>query len=415
MIKNRIVYNTFSNYQFTVKAAKDSFLYTDLGEKLIDFTSGWNVANLGWNNKEIADAMIKQVKKNVYIPQWTSDPIQEKYASYFAKALNNGLEVFTRETAGVNANIMAIKTARAYTGKRKIVSFRDSFHGSLYHTLQLGYAPEYAISKAIFLNFENHIHIEYPKVTMGEKNEKEILSNFSKKIEETLSSDKDIAAIVAEAGIVTGWGSTYVAPVGFISEIRRLTNKYKILLILDEVGTGFSRCGKLFGMQIENVVPDIATFAKGMVNGASAIGTMVTTKEIGEATYSKTNPQSTFGWTPVAVAAALKTIEIHKRDKVWEKAKKDGKYLLDTLQNELKNNPLIEDINGVGMEIGVRFRKIDGKKPISQELIKIARKKGLHLAYCDDYNHQIMPPLTIKKSDLDHGIEVFVKAVNSFK
>jgi len=413
MIKKRIVFNNFSDYQFTVLKAKGSFLWNNQGKKLIDFASGWNVTNLGWNHPEITQAMIKQIKTNTYIPQWTLDPIQEKYAEELAKSLPKGLNCFTRETSGASANIMALKTARAYTGKKKIVSFKDTFHGSLYSLLELGYSPNYAVAKAVSLNFQNNIHLDYPRVKSSDKNEKQILTFFEKNLEKVLKDNKDVAAIVCEAGIITGWGSTFVAPKGFLTAIRKLTKKYHVLLILDEVGTGFSRCGKLFGLEIENVIPDIITFAKGMVNGAAAIGAMGTTKEIAEKTINKSNPQATFGWMPDACAASLKTLEIHKRDRIWEKAKKDGDYLLQTLQSELKNYSLIEDINGIGMEIGVHLQK--NEKINMRKMITKAEELGLHLAYADDDNFQIMPPLTIERNVLNKGVEIFVKLLDLFQ
>ncbi|MFA6017440.1 MAG: aspartate aminotransferase family protein [Patescibacteria group bacterium] len=412
MIKNRIIYNQFLDFQFRLSKAEGSFVWDDLGKKLIDFTSGWNVTNLGWNNEEIKKVIVDQANKNIYSSMWTEDPVQKEYAKALTDSLPKGLEVITREATGVTANIMAIKTARAYTGKPKILSFRDTFHGSLYQTLQLGYAPEYPIAKSIFLDFKNHIHLTYPKVKYKDKNEAKILNQFSKNLEEVLKNNNDIAAFVTEPGIISGWGSTFVAPKGFLTEIRRLTKKYGVLLIIDEVGTGFSRTGKLFGINHENITPDIIVFAKAMGNGA-AIAATVTTKEISEKTYIKSNPQSTFGWMPLNVAAALKTLEIHKRDKVWEKAKEDGDYLVATLQSELKNNLLVEDVNGVGMEVGVRLRKnVNDKTKMSQLILKM-REQGLHLAYSDDFSFQLMPPLTIERSVLDRGIEIFVKEIKS--
>ncbi len=408
MIKHNIIYNGFSDFQFTVSKAKGSFIWDDKGKKLIDFTSGWNVTNLGWNNEEINKAMIDQVRKNIYSSMWTEDPIQHEYATKLIESLPKGLELITREATGVTANIMAIKTARAYTGKKKILSFRDTFHGSLYQTLQLGYAPEYPVSKSIFLDFKYNIHLTYPKVSYQNVNEAKILSKFCKQLEDTLKSDSDIAAFITESGVISGWGSTYLAPKGFLREIRKLTSKYGVLLIVDEVGTGFSRTGELFGINHENVVPDIMVFAKGMGNGA-VIAATVTTREIGEKSYTKSNPQSTFAWTPPNVAAAMKTLEIHKRDKMWKKAKKDGEYLLKTLRSELMNSDIIDDINGMGMEIGVHLKSEPQFKTKMREFISKARYMGLHLAYADETNFQLMPPLTIERKDLDQGIEIFVK------
>jgi len=412
MIKNKIIYNSFSEYQFKIFKAQDSFIWDENGKKLIDFTSGWNVVNLGWNNQEVNDAIAKQAKKNIYTSMWLADPIQEEYAEKLTSTLPKSLTTITREVSGVTANIMAIKTARAYTGKRKILSFRDTFHGSLYQTLQLGYSPEYPISKAIFLDFKDHIQLKYPRVNFNDKNEKQILADFLCEFEKILKSDKEIGTFITESGIITGWGSTFIAPKGYLTEVRKLTKKYGVLLILDEVGTGFSRTGKLYGMNNENVAPDIVTFAKGIANGGSIAAT-VTTQEIAEKTYTKSNPQSTFGWSPLNVAAALKTLEIHLRYKVWKKAEIDGNYIVKTLREELKNISQVQDINGLGMEIGVRLT--NGLKNFNMvQFIKKARSKGLHLANADSYSFQIMPPLTIERNVLDKGLEIFVKGIKSF-
>lgn len=411
MIKNKIIYNNFSAYQFKVTKAEESYLWDENRKKLIDFTSGWNVVNLGWNNKEVNDAIIKQAKKNIYTSMWLADPIQEEYAKKLTDSLPEPLSTITREVSGVTANIMAIKTARAYTGKRKILSFRDAFHGSLYQTLQLGYSPEYPISKAIFLDFKNHIQLKYPRINFKDKNEKQILNNFLVNLENVLETESDIAAFVTESGVITGWGSTFIAPKGFLTEVRKLTKKYGVLLILDEVGTGFSRTGKLYGMNHENVIPDIVTYAKGIANGA-AIAATVTTDEIAEKTLSKSNPQSTFGWSPLNVAAALKTLEIHQRDKIWEKSEIDGYYVIKTLRSELSNLSFVEDINGVGMEIGVRL-KTSLKDFNMIKFIEKARSQGLHLANADSFSFQIMPPLTIERNVLDKGIEIFINQIKS--
>lgn len=411
MINKRIIYNNFSDFQFRLSKAEGSFVWDDQEKKLIDFTSGWNVTNLGWNNKEIKKAIIDQANKNIYSSMWTEDPVQSQYAEALINSLPKDLELITREATGVTANIMAIKTARAYTGKRKIISFRDTFHGSLYQTLQLGYSPDYPISKSIFLDFKNHIHLAYPRVKKGDKNEGQILSNFSQNLEEVLKNDKEVAAFITEPGIISGWGSTYVAPKGFLTNIRKITKKYGVLLIIDEVGTGFSRTGKLFGINHENITPDIIVFAKAMGNGA-VIAATVTTKEIGEKTYTKSNPQSTFGWMPLNVAAALKTLEIHKRDKVWEKSEVDGNYIINTLSNELKDNSYVEDVNGLGMEIGVKLTK--GLKNFNMvKFIEKARNQGLHLANADSFSFQLMPPLTIEKDVLNNGLKIFVDLIKS--
>lgn len=412
MLKNRIIYSDFSEWIFDVSKAKGSYIWDKEGNKLLDFTSGWNVTNLGWNHPEITEAIIKQVRKNTYVPMWTADSVQNEYADALARSLPKELGAIGRATGGTEANEEAIKTARAYTRRKKIIGFKDTYHGQSFATLAIGYLPEYV--ESILPLTSGFVQLDFPKIYGTSKSPKEILADFTQNLEKVLARE-DVAAVVTEAGIITGWGSTYVAPRGYLKIVRKLTKKYGTLLILDEVGTGFSRCGKLFGMELENVVPDIATFAKGLSNGAAAIGAMVTTTEIAKRIYDKINLTSTFGWTPIACAAALKTLKIHKQDKVWQKAKKDGEYLMNSLKQKLADDPRVKDIRGIGMEVGIELvkdKKIKGI-PLVDRVVESARKKGLHLV-CDHASViQLMPPLIISRKDLDQGIDILINLIKT--
>jgi acetylornithine/succinyldiaminopimelate/putrescine aminotransferase len=404
MIKRNIIYNDYSDWSFDVSKAKGDFVWDKSGKRMIDFTSGWNVTNLGWNHPEITQAIIDQARKNTYAAMWTADEIQNEYAKVLTQSLPKGLDAVGRATGGTEANEEAIKTARSYTGRKKIIGFKNTYHGQSFGTIAIGFLPEYVESFSPLVG--GFVQMDYPKLFGSNKDPNEILSDFGKKLEKFLAK-KDVAAIVTEAGIITGWGSTYVAPKGFLTLVRKLTKKYGTMMILDEVGTGFSRCGKLYGMEIENVVPDIATFAKGLSNGAAAIGAMVTMTEIAEKTYKKSNLTSTFGWTPIACAVALKTLQIHKRDKIWQKAQKDGKYLMDTLKKEFDGVKGVADVRGIGMEVGVSVTK-DG---VVGKIVRKAREKGLHIVSDNERNIQLMPPLTIKQNNLDNGISILVNLI----
>lgn len=414
MVRNCIIYNEFSSWRFDVKKAQDSFIWTSDSKKLIDFTSGWNVTNLGWNHPEVTEAIVRQARKNTYASMWSADEKQNEYARALSVALPKELAAVGRATGGTEANEEALKTARAFTGRKKIIGFTDTYHGQSFGTMSIGYRPEYVASFSPLV--PEFIHLDFPQTYRADKTSKEILDKFATTLEVVLSK-RDVAAIVTEAGIITGWGTTYVAPKGYLKLVRELTKKYGTLMILDEVGTGFSRCGRLFGLELDGVVPDIVTFAKGISNGAAAIGAMVTTDEIANATYNKTNLVSTFGWVPISCAAALKTLQIHQRDRVWEKAERDGNYLLQTLRKELGRHPNVGDVRGIGMEIGVDFVKNkESKEPdgkFAAKVIDNAFHSGLHLVLGDGGNIQLMPPLTIERSVLDKGIEIFVDVLRN--
>lgn len=417
MIKNHILYNASNDWQLKVSKAEDCYVWDEKKRKIIDFSAGWNVVNLGWNHPEINQAVIEQVKKNTYNPGWTSDEAQEKYAKALLDVLPKELNVIVKATGGTEANEQAMKIARTATGRKKIIGFKDTYHGDSFATMSLGYQPEYV--KQIAPLVPGFIQINYPSIAYQQKNEKKILEVFLTKLERVLKS-RDVAALVTEAGIITGWGSTLIAPQGYLKEVRRLTKHYGTLLILDEVGTGFSRCGKLFGMSLENVVPDIITFAKGMSNGAAAIGAAITSSSLVQSTIKKTNIYSTFGWTSIACAASLQTLEIHLRDRVWEEVDEKGSYIKSALMTTLSQHPYFGEIRGKGLEIGLEFvsNQKTKKKNVSftKKIINKALINGLLLAGSpDDGVVQIMPPLVIKKNVLEKGLEILIDTINSLK
>lgn len=412
MITKNIIFNLFSPWIFDFKKAKGSYLWDYNNKKYIDFTSGWNVVNLGWNNEEIIQAGIRKMKQNTYTPVWLLDEAQEKYAKNLTKALGDNLKVVARANGGAEAVEMAIKTARVYTGRKKILGFYEQYHGSTINALYLSYREEWMTKLSDLRN--DLIHLEYPDTYRTNKTEKELLEELEVNLEKALSK-KDVAAVITEAGIISGYGTTYLAPKGFIELIRKVTQKYKTLLILDEVGTGFSRMGFLFAVNQFQAKPDILVLAKAISNGSAPIATMVTTREIAEATYAYSNLQSTFGWNPVACAIADKTLEIHQRDRVWLMAKSKGDYVKEELVKELANNRYVGDVRGWGLEIGLDLVKDKKTKEKNGDLVKkiveASLKKGLHLVCDGESNIQIMPTLVIEKEILNKGLDILIDTV----
>ncbi|HVG01654.1 MAG TPA: aspartate aminotransferase family protein [Nitrospira sp.] len=409
MVKNHIIYNVYLDWSFDLSRAERSYLWTKDGQPLIDFTSGWNTTNLGWNHPEIAEALVAQAAQNTYAPMWTADAMQTKYADLLTEALPAPLTAVGRATGGTEANEMAIKTARAFTGRKTIVGFRETFHGQSVSTLALGFPG---------MPVQDFVQVTYPQTYRTDQSPEEILRKFAGELEPLLATG-DVAAVVTESGIITGWGSTYVAPPGYLSLVRTLTEQYGALMILDEVGTGFSRCGSLFGMGLEGITPDIVTFAKAISNGAAPIGAMVTRDDIGEATFAKSILLSTFGWTPLACAAAHRTLQIHQRDKVWVKAEQDGRHIMSRLRKELADHPKVGDIRGIGMEIGIdivkdkRSKEQDGASV--EKIVQLAFRRNLHIV-CDHHsNIQLMPPLTIDRTTLDEGLTTLIECIHAIE
>ena len=401
MIENSIVYRNFKGkYEyFPLSKAEGSLIYNKDGKEYIDFTSAWNVTNLGWNHPEISEAIIEQVKKNTQGLLWGSDPIQEEYASALTKALPKELDACVKETSGTESVEVAIKIARVFTNRKKIIGFDNSYHGQLFASLAVG-ASESKREKISPL-VPDITPISFPDESLSKEDFEKFITDF-----EELISKKDIAAVVTEPGIITGWGSTSIAYPGFLKKIREITEKYETLLVIDEVGTGFSRTGKLFAIEHENIVPDMLVLAKGISNGTQAIGTVIGKSKIFEPAFNDAVLVSTFGWTPIACASALKTLQIHQRDKVWEMAEQKGKYLKDKL-SELIGDKVIA-VRGMGMEIGLEFKNPE----ICQNVQKACFRDGLHVIVGGVNNMQIMPPLTIPQELLEKGLSILIKNIN---
>jgi 4-aminobutyrate aminotransferase-like enzyme len=408
MIRNHIVYNPILEYKFGIKKAQGSLLWTKEGKRLIDFTSGWNTANLGWNNLEITEAIRNQLDRNTYAPSWTEDESQIQYAELLIKQLPKPLNTICRTTSGTESNEQAIKIARTTTGRKKILGFFDTYHGSTYASISIGYRNEYIENLLPVVG--DFIHIDYPNVHEG-VSEKKIQTDFLEKLD-ALLKHKDVAAVLTEAGMITGWGSMAVAPYGFLKDIKKLTETYGTLLILDEVGTGFSRCGRLFAHELEGVVPDILTLAKAMTNGTAAMGACITNTKLIADSIPKAKVLSSLAWQPIACAAAIASLQIHLKNRVWESALTHGLYMMRRLK---KINKIIY-VRGRGMEIGVDF--VHGPSDaetfeFTSKVVRTCFENGLLVLQSDATTLQIMPPLTTPKKVLDEGLDILEATIDS--
>lgn len=402
MIENSIIYRDFKGkYEyFPLSKADGALIWNREGKRFIDFTSGWNVINLGWNHPEINEAVIAQTKKNVQGLLWGSDPIQEEYAKVLVSVLPEELDACVKENSGTESIEVAIKVARAYTKRKKIIGFKNSYHGQLFASLALGYLKDGETKLSPLVpEIEN---IDFPDLDSG----LEVFEKFVFNLENILSSE-NVAAVITEPGIITGYGSTKLAYPGFLKKVRALTKKYGTLLIVDEVGTGFSRTGKLFAIEHENVVPDMIVLAKAISNGVSPIGTVVGNEKLFEPIFSDAVFISTFGWSPIACASALKTLQIHQRDKIWLGAQKNGEYIVNKLNTIVDEH--VSGVQGFGMEIGLRFKNSDICKSVQRK----AFASGLHVIVGSENNMQIMPPLNISRDLIDEGLDILISSIKS--
>ena len=239
--------------------AQGEFIYDTAGKEYIDFTSGWNVANLGWNQPEITQALHEQIDRETSVAFWNSVDIQNQYAAALTATLPPALNTCIRATSGTEAVEVSIKVARAYTGRKTILGFKETYHGQLFASMALGTPLDQLV--AIDPMVPHIEQLSYPTTT-------EELATFLSALEKRLARG-DVAALVSEPGIITGWGTVLTTAPDFLKQTHTLLKKYDALFIVDEVGTGFSRTGTLFAIEQEDIVPDMVILGKAIANGSS--------------------------------------------------------------------------------------------------------------------------------------------------
>lgn len=384
--------NVFLTYPQPIlkpERGKGSWLWDDIGNSYLDFTSGLGVCQLGHAPEEVKNQVMKQMDKlwhtsNLFEiePQLT---LAEKLASL------SGLHAVFFANSGAEANEAAIKLARRYQQKVKnsdryqVITFLQSFHGRTLATLTAtgqdkvkdGFAPLP----------EGFISIPYGDIDA---------------LERTIT--EHTAAIMLE--VIQGEGGIHLAEVSWLKEVERLAKANDILLIIDEVQTGIGRTGKWFGFQHYPIEPDIITLAKGLGSGFP-IGAMIGSEKTKEA-FTLGSHGSTFGGNFISTTAGLATIEAIKNNNILENVQQIEIYLFGLLKEKLAGFPEIVEIRGKGLMVGIEWNQ-----PVS-ELIKITKNHGLLVLSAGPNVLRLLPPLNISIEEVDLGVERLLISVREW-
>lgn len=373
------------------------YLYDDKGKKYLDFFAGVSVMNCGHSNPYILDKVIDQLKNIQHLTQvYLTSPIVElakKLSEVLPGNLNNSFFCMS----GSEANEGAMLLARIYTGKRKFIALQNSLHGRTHLTMSVTNIPMWRADP--FLSEDVYFISHSPETII-------------KDLEEILQKDNDIAAFICEP--IQGNGGIITPPEWYFKEIEKVLKKYGVLFICDEVQTGFARSGSMFAIEEYGVVPDIMTMSKALGNGIP-IAAFSTTKEIA-ATFTSPSA-STLGGNPVSCVSALGVLEYIKANDLCNRAKTLGKILYDKLVILKEKYPIISDVRGKGLMLGVELKETTGEAApgktdaILEQLLKdgiILGKNGLHrnvLAF--------QPPLVINEDDINFLIEKLDNALKN--
>ncbi len=383
--------NNYNRKKISFKKGIGSYLITTNGKKYLDFCSGIAVNSLGHANPRLVKALYKQAKKVWHVSNAFTIPEGEMLAKKLVKKTFADSVIF--QNSGTEATEVAIKVARRYfysigkPKKNRILCVKNSFHG---RTIAAIFASG---SKKMTEGFGPKVS-GFDHFTFGDHN------SLKKRI------SKNTAAIMVET--IMGEGGIKVIPDWCLRDLRKLCNKKKILLILDEVQCGIGRSGDFFAFESSKVKPDIVPIAKG-IGGGFPIGAVLMNKKVSKAMVPGTHG-STFGGNPLAMSVGNEVMDIISNKKFLKNIKNLSKYFLKNLNDIKEKYPnIIKQIRGKGFLIGIQLYKDQTKfikKLMDNRLLTIRAAENVV---------RILPPLNVKKNEIDLAIKIIEKVCSQIK
>jgi len=386
------------------------------GREYVDCFAGISVVNAGHNNPQVIAAAKAQMDKLVHCGSYIyyAQPVAD-LAERLATIAPHGLTKTFFGNGGAEAIEGALKLARLYTGKHEFISLHASFHGRSWGALSVTgnqgrkkrggpYASGVAFAPAPYV-YRSQWHNDAEECGRQCANAIDDVIRFA--------TSGDVAAFIAEP--VMGEGGILVPPHNYFKEVKKVLDRHGILFIADEVQSGFGRTGRMFAIEHYEVVPDILVTAKGIADGFP-LSAFTTRPEIAAA-FKPGDHLSTFGGNPVSCAAALANIEFMEKEKLPERAAETGTYAMGKLRELQRQHPLIGDVRGLGLMIGVELVRDKDLTPANTEAEAIRDgllDKGVLVGVGGVYGNVVrfQPPLVITQQQIDRAIEAFASVLH---
>ena len=397
------------------------YLYDIEGREYLDFVSGIATMNVGHSHPQVVEAICEQARLLIhgachigYMEPYIA--MMESIKSIAPGDLKNGKGILVN--SGSEAVETAIKLARFVKNRPMVLAFTDSFHGRSMGALALtSSSPLYRKNLTGLLTGVYHTPYPYcfrcPLKHDSPNRCGLACLNLVEKALETVVPVEDLAAIIVEP--IAGEGGYIVPPAGFLSGLREICDRHDIMLIADEIQTGFGRTGKMFAVEHWDIVPDVMCLAKAM-GGGLPLGAI-----LGKAEYLDDWPPAahgtTFGGNPVACRAGSVTLEIIISESLVQNAQKMGDHIKDQLISLQKELPIIGDVRGRGLMIGAELVNKDCTPAVEiiKEVIKEVASQGVVLTKCGASTIRFAPPLIINEDQLDEGLGIIIGILKKYQ
>lgn len=395
---------------------KGSYVYDISGEAYLDFGGGIAVNNIGHCHPKVVAAIQKQAVELIHTSVTAHHIPYIELAEKLAQISPGNLDSVFLSNSGAEAVEGAIKLARYVTGRPAIINFRGSFHGRTMMAVAL------TTSKLLFRErleplpgpiYTSYYPYVYRSAFRGNPDAcvKDCLHRL-RLILHQLVEPAQVAAMIVEP--IQGEGGYVVPPPGFISELKEIASAHGMLLIADEIQSGFCRTGKMFAIEHENVVPDIMLMAKAMAGGMP-LSAFVASREITEQ-WAPARHGSTFGGNPVSCAASLATIEVLQEERLAERAAKLGHEMMMRLQRFAQGRQHIGEVRGRGLMIGIEFNRPDGEasRPVAKHIMQRCLERKLLVINCGDHGQviRLMPPLNMSDAEAEKACEILEESMD---
>ncbi|HVU47136.1 MAG TPA: acetyl ornithine aminotransferase family protein [Terracidiphilus sp.] len=388
------------------------------GNEFLDFAAGIAVNSTGHCHPEVVTAIQKQAAELLHISgtDFYNEHLTDLAERLSAVAPMRGPHKFFYGNSGAEAIECALKLARYHTGRQQVISFFGAFHGRTMGALSLtGSKPQ---QKRRFSPLVPGVtHVRYPYAyrgcTGGPQDQEAFSLGCARFIEEKLFKTtvppEEVAAIFIEP--IQGEGGYVVAPDNFMQELRAICDRHGILLVVDEVQCGAGRTGKWWAVEHSGVEPDMVCIAKGIASGMP-LGICMTRAEVMD--WVPGSHASTFGGNPVSIAAALATMDILEREAIANAAIV-GEFMLERLRGWVDTHPLVGDVRGRGLMIGIELVKDKATREPAAELRNrvetLAFERGLMLLGCGETSLRLSPPLVVNKEEATVALDILEESL----
>jgi 4-aminobutyrate aminotransferase len=411
-----------------VDRGEGSWVITDDGDRYLDYTCGIGVTNTGHAHPRIATAIAEQAARIIHAQQnilyhKPGLELHERLPRYFPNSAPDDEIGLFLSNSGAEAIEAAVKLAKVATHRPAIVAFRGGFHGRTHGSMALTSSAiknrghyEPLLPSVYFAPYPYPLRVPSAR-TPDERTDTAALAWTLSQLDElfaTLVFPEDVAAFLVEP--VLGEGGYVVPPDAFLPALREVADRHGILLIVDEVQSGYGRTGRFFASEWSGARPDIVVMAKGIASGMPLSGILASRELLGR--WAPGGHGGTYGGNAVSCAAAVATLDVFEDEQLTPRAESLGKRLLAGLREATAGNPLVAEVRGRGLMVGIEFADPETLAPrpdLAKATLTEALIRKLLLLSCGTWAQvvRVIPPLVTTEAEIDQAVEIIGSAIHT--